>query len=95
MHGLNYPVGAIGWRAARRLGFRMVVRVDAFYDKEAKVYFARGTYIRGLNIECNTLDEISKEVKRHMVDVLNANYPLSSKKRTEETVLNICSPLAA
>jgi Domain of unknown function (DUF1902) len=57
-----YRVGLPLWRQVARLGFPMMIRVDAFYDREASVFVATSPDLLGLVAEADTLDELKKEV---------------------------------
>ena len=57
-----YRVGLPLWKQVARLGFPMMIRVNAFYDMDASVFIATSPDLIGLVAEANTLDELKKEV---------------------------------
>ncbi|MBU3566592.1 DUF1902 domain-containing protein [Polynucleobacter alcilacus] len=57
-----YRVGLPLWRQAAQLGCPMMIRVNAFFDEEAKVFVATSPDLKGLVAEADTLDALEKEV---------------------------------
>jgi hypothetical protein len=57
-----YRVGLPLWKQAAKLGCPMMIRVNAFFDKEANVFVATSPDLKGLVAEANTLDALEKEV---------------------------------
>lgn len=59
---MHYRVGLPFWKQAAKLGVPMMIRVNAFHDKDANVFVATSPDLRGLVAEANSLDELEKEV---------------------------------
>ena len=66
-----YRVGLPCWKFAARLGIPLMVRVNAFYDKEANVFVATSPDLKGLVAEAETLDALEREVAASATGLLS------------------------
>ena len=95
MSGYAWPLGAPGWRIWAKLGLPLTIKVEIARDDEAQVFVASSKNLHGLHVEGETLDEVSKEVRSAILDLLHDNYPLAEKSGNQRTTLEIRTPLAA
>jgi hypothetical protein len=76
----------LGWVFAAllaKMGIPLLIKVEIIHDKEANVYIATSSDLRGLVVEANTLDELEKEVFELVPELLALNSPsLRSKAAT-------------
>lgn len=49
------------------------VIVTAFWDAEAKVFFARSDAVRGLNLEAESMQELIQEIEEMLPEMMRAN----------------------
>lgn len=66
-----YRVGLPFWKIAADLGVPMMVRVNAFHDKEANVFVATSPDLKGLVAEAETLDALEREVTATAIGLLS------------------------
>ncbi|NOS90177.1 MAG: DUF1902 domain-containing protein [Methylococcaceae bacterium] len=68
----------LGWVFAAllaKMGIPLLIKVEIIHDKEANVYIATSSDLRGLVVEANTLDELEKEVFELVPELLALNSP--------------------
>jgi len=76
---MSYRIGLPLWKTVARHGVTITVPVDIFFDEEAKVYFATSEHLRGLATEALTLDELRKEVRAAIDDLMEMEVGRSGK----------------
>jgi predicted RNase H-like HicB family nuclease len=59
MYRIGYPL----WRTLGKAGIPLTLRVNVLHDAEANVFVASSDDLRGLVCEANTFDELVKDVK--------------------------------
>ena len=74
----------LGWLFAEffaSIGIPLLIKVNVLYDNEADVYVATSSDLKGLIVEAETLDELEKEVKRLIPEMIELNKPNLVKKK--------------
>lgn len=71
MYRLSWPCAAF----FAGIGFVAVCKVEIIYDEEANVYIATSPDLKGLVVEAETLDELEKEVRDLVPELLTLNLP--------------------
>ena len=66
-----YRVGLPFWKIASAIGIPLMVRVNAFHDKEANVFVATSPDLKGLVAEAETLDALEREVTSTAIGLLS------------------------
>jgi len=67
MYRIGYPF----WRTLGAAGVPLQLRVDILHDEEANVFVATSTDLRGLVCEASTLDDLVKEVKSSVDELID------------------------
>ena len=68
------------------LGLSLLIRVENIHDDEANVNVASSPDLKGLVVEAETLDELEKEVRDLVPELLTLNLPkLHAKAGTHVT----------
>lgn len=81
----------LGWLFAEffaSLGIPLLIKVNVLYDNEANVYVATSTDLKGLIVEAETLDELEKEVKQLIPEIVELNKPNLVKKKSTYCAFN-------
>ncbi|WP_019864463.1 DUF1902 domain-containing protein [Methylovulum miyakonense] len=68
----------LGWPCAAffaSLGLSLLIKVEIIHDDEANVYVATSLDLKGLVVEAETLDELEKEVRDLVPELLTLNLP--------------------
>jgi len=68
----------LGWLFAEffaSIGIPLLIKVNVLYDSEVNVYVATSSDLKGLIVEAETLDELEREVKRLIPEILELNKP--------------------
>ncbi|MDO9104241.1 MAG: DUF1902 domain-containing protein [Methylovulum sp.] len=71
MYRLSWPCAAFFCR----FGVVAVCKVEIIHDDEANVYIATSPDLKGLVVEAETLDELEKEVRDLVPELLTLNLP--------------------
>lgn len=81
------------WRALARRGAPILVTVKVDFDKEARVFVARDSNLRGLIAEAPTLDELAKNIDAAIADLLEdyLHEPPARRPVTSMTFDNLCA----
>jgi len=80
-----YRVGFPGWKLAAKMGFPVLVRVHAYYDKESNSYWAKSPDLDGLVVSGADLDELHNEINTAASELLS--LAIDSRKTTAKTEL--------
>ncbi|MDD5274928.1 MAG: DUF1902 domain-containing protein [Methylovulum sp.] len=76
MYRLSWPCAAF----FVDLGLSLLIKVEIIHDDEANVYVATSPDLKGLVVEAETLDELEKEVRDLVPELLTLNLPKSQAK---------------
>ncbi len=71
MYCLSWPCAAF----FAGIGLSLLITVEIIHDDEANVYVATSPDLRGLVVEAETLDELEKEVRDLVPELLTLNLP--------------------
>ena len=80
-----YRVGFPGWKLAAKMGIPLLVKVNAYYDKESNSYWASSPDLDGLIVSGADLDELHTEINAAASDLLM--LAIDSRKTTAKTEL--------
>jgi predicted RNase H-like HicB family nuclease len=81
----------LGWAFAEffaSMGIPLLIKVDVLFDIEANVYVATSCDLKGLIVEAETLDELEKEVKILLPEILALNVPNLVKTKSTYCAFN-------
>ncbi len=70
------------------MGIPLLIKVDVLFDDEANVYVATSSDLKGLIVEAETLDELEKEVKTLLPEILALNVPNLVKSKSTYCAFN-------
>ncbi|MCX7074462.1 MAG: DUF1902 domain-containing protein [Methylococcales bacterium] len=70
------------------MGIPLLIKVDVLFDDEANVYVATSHDLKGLIVEAETLDELEKEVKILLPEILALNAPNLVKSKSTYCAFN-------
>lgn len=68
----SYKAGWPFWRFMAKAGIPIRVTVEVIFDKEAKVFVAHNSNLRGLVAEAETLDELFRNLDAAAFDLLES-----------------------